>query len=249
MTKRRNKRGGKGQARGLAGSRVVAIEDRSAMFTDRMASSSDAVHFVGRELFSVTLSSTVTSILAVDPSLGDRANMLAGIYTKYRFKSVLFRYFASQITGSGQVCMGVLDDGSTAEGDSPSSLTGVYQLRVSSINYDGQTTPTEMLWKPNDQSWRYTFAGMSGSDPRLYFSAILFGVSTVTTAVTVEVMYDLVFKGATDTTTTAFVPIPPVMPSSSDKEEKEDKHSVVRNDTKLVRRIPQPGLTRQIARQ
>jgi len=168
-------------------------------FEQRLVQSNDATVLRGKFLLSPSLTAaSVSNILTINSSaLGARAAALSGIFAKYRFKQIIVKFVA---VTSGAV-IGLLDDASGAEGDAPTSGGGVLELRASALANPGESVPQQLVWKPVDRTkWYYTFAGASGSDPRLTIPAIMYGVANIGTGtpVVIEVDYELVFSGAVD---------------------------------------------------
>jgi len=174
-------------------------------FERKLARSSDACVLRGK-FYSTIAPSAGTPVLlyALHPSnLGVRASALANIFTRFRFLSVGFKFSVSTATqaATGGV-MGVLDDASGTEGDAPTSTNAVLELRTSALNLPTDTVPTEFMWKPVDRNlWYSTSSAASVSDPRLLFPGVIYvgPIGGAGTTFTVELDWELVFKGASDT--------------------------------------------------
>jgi hypothetical protein len=183
----------------------------SQAFESTLALGSDAFPLRGKLLVSSsTLTTTPSSILELVPSsLGARSSALSLIYGRYRFKYLRFKFLPFAPAGTGVegpgAVLGILDDATTAEGDGPTSVSGVLEQRCSAICFSGQTIPVEFSWRPNDPSmWYYTASGASGSDNRLISCGVLYGAAAVgvSTAATIEIDFSIVFKGAIDVSST-----------------------------------------------
>jgi hypothetical protein len=154
----------------------------------------------GKFLVTTSLVSGVVNAIAIfNPlSLGVRAAAMANLFARYRFNWIAFKFF---FTGTSTVgvasVLGVLDD-FTGEGDAPTTIGGILELRCSATNYGGQTIPTEMLWKPPSPSWNFITGGASGSDQRLVSPAVLYGCSSGSGTLITEIMFSCVYKGAVD---------------------------------------------------
>jgi len=123
---------------------------------------------------------------------------MALLYSRYRFKYVRMKFLASPTAGAGVTAIGVVDD-SVGEGDTPTTVLAVAELRCSGTSFGSQSVPTELEWTPSDRSqWMFTFAGATGSDGRLTTSGQLVFGSTVASTLNVEIDFCIVFKGAVD---------------------------------------------------
>jgi len=134
-------------------------------------------------------------------NLGARAAALAAIFSMWRFKKVIFKYnYTTASTGTGAVgTLGILDDSLITEGDGPTTTQGVLELRTSCTNYN-QNPPTTLEYAPPTSAWYHTYAGATGSEPRLVSCGVVYVGSIVTTTYshTLEIDYVIVFKGAVD---------------------------------------------------
>ncbi len=173
---------------------------QSEAFEATLATSSDATVIRAKLFLTPTTATTPTVVTAFDPvSLGGRLAAVSGIYSSYRFKQIVVKFLT--VPGSGSVSLGALDDASGAEGDAPSTISGVQELRCSGSSMQGVTVPTDFVWRPVDTAlWFKTFAGSSGSDQRLVIPAILYAAgASGTPQFSLELDITCVFKGAVDT--------------------------------------------------
>jgi hypothetical protein len=181
---------------------VVALSQTEA-FERSLVRSSDAVALRGKLLFTGAAGTTPSVLFTLNgSSLGTRCAALAGIFSRYRFKYLRVRFLAATNVSGGAVAIGVLDDASGSEGQPPTTISNVLELRASGTTLTGQTVPTIFEWKPADPNlWYYTsVAPASGSDIRLINSGTLYADATVTsTGINVEIDYSIVYKGAVDT--------------------------------------------------
>lgn len=199
MPKKNGRRGGKrgGQTR------VTTVVTSSEALERSLASRADATPLMGKLIFSTnTTANVVLNILTVAPtSFGVRAAALNVLFARYRFKFLNIKFFyQASPAGAGVCALGVLDDFS-GEGDSPTTASGVLELRSSGTNLGGTTIPTEIMWRPVTQNWNFCTPGSTGSDQRLVAPASTYLCSTATGSVTIEIVYSVVFKGAVDTGT------------------------------------------------
>jgi hypothetical protein len=173
---------------------------QSEAYEATLARSSDAAVIRAKLFLSPTSASTPTTVISLDPvSLGGRLAAMAGIYSSYRIKVAILKFLT--VPGGASVALGALDDASGAEGDAPTSISGVQELRCSGTSMQGVTVPTEFQWSPVDKTlWYKTFAGSSGSDQRLVIPAILYSCgASGTPSFSLEIDVTCVFKGAVDT--------------------------------------------------
>jgi hypothetical protein len=122
---------------------------------------------------------------------------LGSLFVRYRFNYIIFRCMFVGTNTNQYGAFGVLDD-FTGEGDAPTTVGGVLEMRCSKLLYAANTTPDEIQWKPPARDWLYTFSGASGSDQRLVAPAVAYVTSTGTATFNVEVLYSITFKGAID---------------------------------------------------
>jgi hypothetical protein len=175
----------------------MVVETPTQMLEEKMSLSSDAVVLHGSYVGTTSLPGTPGVVNVLAPvNLGLRASQLNALFTKYRFKMVRIDFFAGVSGSSGIAAFGILDDASGSEGDGPTTLSGVREMRTSAVNWFGQTSPTSFVWRPNDPSWRFTYPG--SGDPRLVNSGVIYGAASTGVTVTYTLTYSVVFKGATD---------------------------------------------------
>jgi hypothetical protein len=176
---------------------VVAIS-RSEQFAERMARQ-DRSTLKGKLLLIPTLASNLTNLLVITPAnMGIRTAAFSLLFSEYHINFIRVKY-ASGTTSNG-VVLGFLDDASGSEGDAPTSASGLLEQRCSAISLGPETVPTEFLFTQKASSfWLKTYAGASGSDPRLTVAAILYawnvGSSNV---VPIELDYSITFQCAVD---------------------------------------------------
>jgi hypothetical protein len=190
----------KGSAKGNSIPRPVISMTQAEAFERSVVRGGDATCLRGKVLVNSTGSTTPGNVLTIHPaSLGARSLALCGIFSRYRFKYVRFKFLSSPAT-LGQTALGVYDDATSAEGQPPTTLSGITELRASGTSLYGQTVPTSFEWFPADRNlWYYTQPGVSGSDFRLYSSGVLYlGGTASSVAVGIEFDYCVVFKGAVD---------------------------------------------------
>jgi hypothetical protein len=190
------------------------VPPSSRSFEASLARGGDSFSLRGKLLTSAfSIGPTPNAIFALTPlNLGPRAAALSAIFARYRFKFIRFKFIGSiqnsttgASSGIGQIGLGVLDDSSTAEGDAPTTVSGLLECRCSGTNMSTQTVTTEFVWMPVDKSkWYYTYTGATGSDVRFTSPGVLYAGSTVAsgaginTACEIEVDYSVVFSGAVD---------------------------------------------------
>jgi hypothetical protein len=188
----------------------VIVVNPADKFSDDLGMNADSCVIRGKYLTSVsaTAGGGVVTFLALNPTaLGGRASAIAGVFANYRFKTCVFRLFGGSTVSStlNLVTFGILDDSSGAEGDGPTTYQGVAELRTSCVVPLSQGVFTR-IWKPADpKMWYKTYAGASGSDPRLVYPGevyIGYPSFTGTEIVDIEVDYSIAFKGAVDIAST-----------------------------------------------
>jgi hypothetical protein len=164
----------------------------------KRTTANDATPLFGKVVFNVDTSSTApTMILKLHPKfLGDRAADFIFIYTYYKIKKLVFRFSTNVIN---PVILGVLDD-IQGEGDTPSTFSDVSELRSSMVNHGSNQPPTELYWEPVDKDlWYKTYdAGVLTGELYESGNTYLAPMTSTVTKTSVEVTYELVFKGACD---------------------------------------------------
>lgn len=183
--------------------RAVTVVDPSQAFERSLAVHQDTCHLMGKFFitFNLTANTLATPLTFLPANFGNRAASLGAIFSRYRFKYVHFKYSAITGSGSGSVAIGILDDFS-GEGDAPTSISGILELRCSSsqlgINTQSSTNSQQFLWEPVDKKrWMYNFVG--SGDARFTQPAITYVQSTVTGTFAMQVDFSIVFAGAVDT--------------------------------------------------
>jgi len=199
MVKRRANSNQRGSRRALVPRPVISMTQTEA-FEAGLSRSNDVTTLRGKLVLGLSLTSTPASVLNIWPSssgsFGVRAAAFAGVFSRYRFKYVKVRFLESSANAAA-ISLGVQDDISISA-INPTTLNGVSELRCSGTSLAQQTMPTIFEWRPADSRlWLYTTS--DGTDPRLSQSGVMWGASTVTSAITIEVDYCVVFKGAIDT--------------------------------------------------
>jgi hypothetical protein len=169
-------------------------------FEASLSRGTDATVLRGKLALTANTSVTPAAVLALNPSsLGVRCSAIAAIFSRYRFKYVRIKF----LNGLGAIgtnfgALGVQDDiGLTL--NTPTSVSGVLELRCSGSAFNNQTIPTQIEWTPVDKSlWYYTINDLTES--RLSTSGILYsaGLNTATASLDVEIDYCIVFQGASD---------------------------------------------------
>jgi len=175
---------------------VISLTPAQAFERQVVRNGNDSTCLYGK--FSVVFASTATpfNALQLSPfSFGARCAALAGVFSRYRFKYVRFKFTS---TNGAYSSIGVLDDAS-GEGNPPADFSDCLELRASASFLPGTTVPSEFEWKPADPKlWYYTAGGSTGSEQRLVTSGILYGASSTGGSSYIEVDYCIVFKGAID---------------------------------------------------
>jgi len=204
MPRKQGRRARKGASQNAAPRAVVAMTQSEA-FERQVVRSSDATALRGKLLFTGATATTATALFTLNASsLGTRCAAMAGIFTRYRFKYVRVKFLATGSSGFSafSTALGVYDDASTGEGQPPTTLSNVAELRASGTVLGGQTIPTFFEWKPADPNlWYYCSPSpAAGSDLRLIDSGVLYAIaSTAASPLAVEIDFSLVYKGAVDT--------------------------------------------------
>jgi len=164
--------------------------------------SGDSVGLTGKIFFVGTLSaSVVTNIGPFNPTFfGARAAAFGTFFANWRVKKLMIKAWVNSTLAA--VPLGILDDSSGAEGDAPTTNEGIMQLRSSMVVLPPTGPAVVLEYSPVDKrKWYYTFAGATGSDPRLYEPGTMFG-GLSSTPITIQIDFSLSFKGAVDTQTT-----------------------------------------------
>jgi len=174
---------------------------QSQAFETRLAIHTDSFNLRGKffEIFNVAAAGGVVPVTILNAvNLGARCATLNTVFARYRFKYIRFKFFANNTCA-----IGVLDDASVSEGDGPTTLAGVAELRCSATQFVGTSIAGEFMWTPIDKKkWYYTSAGVTGSDIRLEDTGALFAAMTAVGSGEVEIDYSIVFSGALDTSST-----------------------------------------------
>jgi hypothetical protein len=172
---------------------------QSEAFERQLNRTTDATPLRGKLLVTLAVTASPAALLSFTPAnMGVRAGALANIFTHYRFKYVKIKWTSLSVTNA-ITALGVYDDASVNEGQAPTSVSGIAEMRASSTQLGNSTVPQYFEWVPVDtKQWEYTVAGVTGSDIRLETSGILYAASTASNSVCIEVDYCIVFKGAAD---------------------------------------------------
>jgi hypothetical protein len=181
---------------------VVDPEER---FADQLAMHQDSTNLRGKAVVEVILGSgAITNAGVFNPAFfGVRCTALAAIFTRWRIKELVIKMFfesSANAPGANVGFFGILDDSSGAEGDAPTTYEGLLACRTSGM-VGISSLPIVRVYKPVDKKkWYYTYAGATGSDPRLTSVGVLYVAQTGVngTAVFVQVDYSLSFAGAND---------------------------------------------------
>jgi hypothetical protein len=185
----------------------VVVVDPIEKFANTLGTHQDSTCLRGKLLVSVNITSvTPVALLTLSPSFfGARATSLASIFANFRFKRLVIKYNYAAPSGINTVgVLGILVDASGAEGDAPSSASGLLEFRTSATNYN-QQQPTVVEWAPTDaRFWYKTFSGATGSDPRFVDTAVIYvaNLNSANSTHIAEIDYSIVFKGALDTGST-----------------------------------------------
>lgn len=178
--------------------------DPEERFADQLAMHQDSTNLRGKVVFEVILGSgAITNAGVLNPAFfGVRCTALAAIFTRWRIKELVIKmlFESSSTPGANVGFFGILDDSSGAEGDAPTTYEGLLACRTSGM-VGISSLPIVRVYKPVDKKkWYYTYAGASGSDPRLTSVGVLYVAQTATngTAVFIQVDYSLAFAGAND---------------------------------------------------
>jgi hypothetical protein len=160
--------------------------------------SNDAIPLFGKIVFLVNTSATgPIMILKLHPKyLGDRAADFIFVYTYYKIKRIVFRF---SVNSTSPIVLGVLDD-IQGEGDAPTTFADVSELRSSMVHHGQNQPPTELFWEPVDKDLWYKTYDAGSLTNELYESGNTYLAAMTNTAsvTSVEVSYELVFKGACD---------------------------------------------------
>jgi len=177
---------------------------QSEAFEANLASSGgDSCVIRSKLLVTANLTATPVVVLNVTPQfLGARQASVGAVFSNYRIKQIVVKFMApvgQSGTTANPVTLGFVDDYS-GEGDAPGNTLAIAELRCSSTCFSGVTTPQYFTYEPVDKRlWYKTYAGATGSEPRLTTPASLYGGVTGSTAVVqFEIDATLVYKGAVD---------------------------------------------------
>jgi hypothetical protein len=151
----------------------------------------------GKLLLTPSIPTGLTNILTITPAnMGIRTAAFQLLFAEYHINFIRVKF----LSGTNTVVVGFLDDASGAEGDAPTTASGLLEQRCSGVSMSLETVPTEFLYTQKASSfWLKTYAGASGSDPRLTVAAILYAFnagSTVTPQI--ELDYSITFQCAVD---------------------------------------------------
>jgi hypothetical protein len=175
--------------------KVISMTQQEA-FERSLATSGDSVSLRGKFLFTATLTATPTILFSISPiNLGSRAVNLSGIFSRYRFKYLKFRFLTTSATTPGGVILGILDD-VAATGEPPTTASGLLEYRSSALTFAGETVPVSFDWTPSDkEQWNFCAAS---TDNRFQIPATLYGATTAAGTAQIEVDFSITFKGALD---------------------------------------------------
>jgi len=170
-------------------------------FERKLTNSADSTVLRGKLFFAAGAAITPSAALVLHPSnLGVRAAALATIFSRFRFKDVHIKFQALVATAVATGVVGILDDASNTEGDAPTTVSSILELR-SSASVLGQTIPQEFVWSQLDRTmWYACSGGSSVQDPRFLFPGVIYIGSTSASSpnIVMEIDYTIVFKGASD---------------------------------------------------
>jgi hypothetical protein len=199
----------RGKGRGKKGNATteVTVVSPAEHFANSLGMHVDSTCVRGKFLAQqVTNSTAVFAITTITPTaLGSRLTACANIFSRWRIKRMILKI---NYSGLGSAVFGVLDD-STGEGDTPTSVQTLLELRTSATNFTNDP-PTVLDYKPPTNEWYYTFVGGTGSDQRLVNAGVLYAgqqFATTNAVFTVEIDFSIVFKGAVDVGTSLPLPL------------------------------------------
>lgn len=198
------KRGGRRARQNKSPVEVVTLSQTEAFEKALSQRTADSTNVRGKFLITFSATSTPAPIIAMNPiSLGGRAATLNTLFSQFRFKYIRIKYLSVASGVFVNSVISLLDDASIAEGDAPTTMAAMLEQRCSSSQLAGTTIPTFLDWSPTDQKkWFYTFGGSSGSDLRLTVPAILYGATSASGSINLEIDYSVTFKGAVDVLST-----------------------------------------------
>jgi hypothetical protein len=180
----------------------MTVMSQTEAFNLGLSRQTDSTSLRTKQIIVTALTTTPSLVIALTPgNFGARATGLAALFTNYRLRAIVLKFYVSTTsTSTSTGALGLLDDSSGAEGDGPTTIQGVVELRCSATQFTTETVPTIFNWSPIDKrKWFYTYPGASGSDPRLSVPAVLYGcTNTGTASISVELDCIWSFKGAAD---------------------------------------------------
>jgi hypothetical protein len=162
---------------------------------------SDRSTLRGKIIYPLTATTTPTVVAPISPAsafFGARANAYSALFTRYKCNFLRIRFLGDATSLVALSVLGVLDDSSTAEGDAPTTVNAVAELRCSGTTFAGQTIPKEFSYSPVSKDWFYCTPGSSGSEVRLVISGLIYSAATASSGIAMEVDYSFTFKGASD---------------------------------------------------
>jgi len=181
--------------------RPVTVVTMASSFERRLAKQSDVTTLRGKLLLPTsTVTSTPAALLTGSPgNFGARASSLANIFSRFRIKTLNVKWTAVSTNAVGVVALGFYDDATSGEGQAPSDVNGILEMRCSSSFMTPTTIPQEFAYRPVDSKlWYATQSGSTGSDQRLVAPFDLYVAGVPGGSAIIEIDYVIVFKGAVD---------------------------------------------------
>lgn len=189
-----------GSRRGNSNPLPVIAMTQAEAFERQVVRSSDATVLRGKLQFTASATGTPSVILILNPAVasnfGVRASSVALAFTRYRFKYIRVKFLSNQATSASGAVVGIQDD-IAISGNTPTTASGVAELRASGTSFLSQAVPTSFEWRPADSNLWY-YVSSDAIDTRLSVSGLMYVATSVSSVVDFEIDYSLVFKGATD---------------------------------------------------
>jgi len=132
--------------------RPVTVVTMASSFERRLAKQSDVTTLRGKLLLPTsTVTSTPAALLTGSPgNFGARASSLANIFSRFRIKTLNVKWTAVSTNAVGVVALGFYDDATSGEGQAPSDVNGILEMRCSSSFMTPTTIPQEFAYRPVD---------------------------------------------------------------------------------------------------
>jgi hypothetical protein len=197
---RTNKRGARRVRQNKSPVKVISMTQTEA-YEAKLSRGMDTVVLHGKLALTTAANVTPVSVNPITPfTVGQRAAAMAGIFSRYRFKSIRVKFMGASVgtglSATGIVALGFQDDISITAAN-PANFQDVSELRCSATSFAAETVPTYFEWTPVDKNlWYYTTNDLTES--RLSTSAVLWAAGTPAATADIELDYTLVFQGAID---------------------------------------------------